>query len=592
MKSIRSLIPYVKRHRWTFLLGIIAVLATNGVGLWVPIAIGKTVNLAEHRAITAESLRMFAWGIVCLAGIAGCLRFLARRLLVDCSRDIEYEFRNDLFAKLQRLDASFFDENTTGDLMSRATNDMDALRMMIGPAVMYSCNTVFSSPMIIAGMLYLDWKLTLMVLSPMLVLPFLVKYFGARLHALSRAQSDSFADLTTMVQENLAGIRVVKAYGQEGYEERKFLERNDDYISKSLRFAFQQSLFFPSIGLIVAVGYAVLLAMGGRAIMDGRMQVGTLLSMLLLFSEMIWPLIAAGWVINIFQRGMASLDRINHIVDAEPRVADATAAKLPEGPLDIEFTELTYSFAGSNANQLQNVDLHIPAGRTLGIIGPVGCGKTTLVGLLLRFYPVERGMVRIGGMDANDWPLAELRRRIAYVSQETFLFSDTIGWNIRFGASDDTPIADVQRVAQSANVHRDIEDFPAGYDTVLGERGVNLSGGQKQRVSIARALIRNGSILILDDSMSAVDTHTEESILRELRTEMKGRTTILISHRVSTISVCDEIIVMEKGSIVQRGSHEELLAEPGMYAELYRKQLTEAAVEHFGEEPELAGAPA
>lgn len=588
MKSWRFLAPYLRRHRWSLVWGVVFVLLANALAPVVPAVIAQAVDLAEQRRVSGNELFFFAVYILILASIAAGFRFLMRRVLIDVSRDVEYELRNDLFGKLEKLDPSFFDGNNTGDLMSRATNDMDLIRMLIGPAVMYATNTIFSVPLTLVWMAVLDWRLTLVSIVPLLGLPPLVKYFGARTHTVSRSQQDSFGNLTTMVQENLAGIRVVKAYRQEEAEELKFLERNDDYIRHSLHLARLQSIFYPSIRLLVGMGYFLLLGYGGYEIANGNMTVGTLIGFFLLFDRIVWPLIAAGWVVNLIQRGMASLDRINQVMQVEPAVKDSPApAGLPpvDAPLRVEFRNLTFQYPGSMAPQLKDVTLTLEPGATLGIVGPIGSGKTTLIQLLGRFYPVERGMILIGGRDINDWPIAELRRRISFVFQETFLFSDTIGWNIRFGADDDAAQDAVEQAGRRANVHGDIEDFPKKYDTVLGERGVNLSGGQKQRVSIARALLRKAPILVMDDALSAVDTHTEESILRDLGDVMHSHTTFLISHRISTVAMADEIIVLEHGRITQRGRHEDLVTQAGLYGELYRKQLSEDDIEHYDDEP-------
>lgn len=579
MKPLRSLYPYLVRYKWHFLWGLVFVLVTNALSIQIPILIGRLVDQVEQFRITRPELGHLIVLLVCLAGLAGCFRFLMRRVLIDASRDIEYEFRNDLFQKLERLDPTFFDANNTGDLMSRATNDMDGVRMLLGPAIMYSANTIFGLPLFLGAMLMLNWQLTIVALLPLLALTPMVRHFTRQTHKWFKAQQESFGELTTMVQENLAGIRVVKAYQREDYEREKFLQRNDVYIHNSLSLARVQGVFFPLIGVLVGFGFALLLLYGGFLIIEEAMEVGTLVSFIMLFGMLVWPLIAAGWVINIIQRGIASLERINVILDAQPRVADVEPGEdFAALDMSMSIRGLTFQYEGTDQPQLAGIDIEVPQGRTIGIVGPVASGKSTLIHLLARFYPVERGKIIVGGRDINDWPLSELRRRIAFVFQETFLFSDTIGWNIRFGVGDDAPEDAVSQAAARAQVHDNIIEFPSAYDTVLGERGVNLSGGQKQRVALARAILKNADVLVLDDSLSAVDTHTEEAILRELKEIMRERTTFLISHRISTVALADEIIVLQEGRITQRGRHEDLIATPGLYQELHRKQVSEEEV--------------
>ncbi len=580
MKSLLRLIPYMRPYRWRFLFGVLFVLLANALGVQIPAIAGLAINVITGSSARTGLVSMMVF-LVAVAGLAGCFRYLMRRVLIDTSRDIEFDFRNSAYRHLQKLDASYYDGMSTGDVMSRMTNDIDAVRMVLGPAVMYTANTIFVLPMVLGYMLVMDWQVTLAGLSPLLIMPVLVNRFGSDLHRHARGQQDQLAQLTTYVQESLAGIRVIKAYGQEESGTARFDGENDRYIDQSMRLALTQSLFFPLIRFVAGTGLLAILYLGARRIIAGNMDYGTLVSMVMYFGMLVWPLVAAGWVINLFQRASAAMDRMHGIFGVESNVKDRPSAKAfvrPKTP-DIEFRGLTFAYEGAAEPALRDIDLKIPFGGSLGIVGRVGSGKSTIVHLLLRLYRVEDGTVFIGGTDINDWPSAELRRTLGIVFQETFLFSESIGENIRFGAQRELTDGETAELARMAGVHDDIAGFPHQYGTMLGERGINLSGGQKQRVSLARTLGRDADVLILDDSLSAVDTHTEEAILGALRGVMKDRTTLVISHRISTVALCDEIVVLEDGAIAQRGTHGELLEQKGLYAELWERQQLEEEVQ-------------
>lgn len=580
MKSLLGLLPYCKPYKLRFLFGILFVLISNVLSIYIPRLIGDTINMLEGKSSLASELPQLAGFIVVVAALSGAFTYLMRRILIDTSRDVEFDFRNSIYKKLQSLDATYYDHNSTGDVMSRMTNDIDVMRMLIGPAIMYTANTIFALPLVIIAMLSLDWQTTVVGLAPMLLMPFLVKYFGAKLHGYAREQQERLGDMTTFVQESLSGIRVIKAYGREDTYAKGFKKENDLFVDASLKYSYIQTLFFPTIRFTVGLGLLGILYMGGTRIVAGSMEFGDLVSLVLYFGMLVFPFIAAGWVINIYQRAAAAMVRLLQILNTESRVVDSpkTASFVLPEKLDFEITELSFTYDGANHPAIRNLSLSIPEGTRVGIVGRVGSGKSTLVHLLLRLYPIQNGMIKLGGVDLNDWPIQELRRQIGIVFQETVLFSDTIAENIRFGALAELQDSEIERFATISDVHKDIVDFPNGYQTMLGERGINLSGGQKQRVSLARTISRESRILILDDSLSAVDTHTEESILRELGEVMKNRTTFLISHRISTVAMSDLIIVLDKGMIIQQGTHEELLRQEGLYKELYEKQQLEAEV--------------
>jgi len=581
MKSLLSLIPFCKKYKYRFMWGILFVLLANAFGVAVPRLVGEAVNLIDGDFSVVDALPDFVLFILAIACLAGAFRYLMRRVLIDTSRDIEFDFRNAIYRKLQSLDSTFYDQHSTGDIMARMTNDVDQIRLVLGPAIMYTANTIFTLPLVMAMMLYLDWTVTLVGLIPMVLMPMLVKKFGARLHQTSKVQQDRMSDLTTYVQESLAGIRVIKAYGREDGYADSFSDENKNYIDASLDYAKVQTSFFPAIRFVAGLGFLGIIIVGAHRIVSNSMQYGDLVSMVMYFGMLIFPLIAIGWVVNIFQRAAASMDRLNEVFDAESKVKDPENVEdfiVPDN-LDIEFKNLTFSYEGSSYPALENISLKIPEGQRIGVIGRVGSGKTTLIHLLLRLYPVERGQLFIGGVDINDWPVKELRRQLGIVFQETFLFSDSIRENIQFGALDKEYRKQVEIFAKMADVHEDIAEFPKQYETMLGERGINLSGGQKQRVSLARTISRNSRILILDDSLSAVDTHTEESILSELQKVMENRTTFLISHRISTVALTNQIIVLEEGKITQSGVHEDLVTAQGLYKELYELQQLEEEVQ-------------
>jgi ATP-binding cassette subfamily B protein len=523
-----------------------------------------------------------------IALIKGIFQFLTRWVVIGISRDIEFDLRNDLFAHLERLSHSYYQRNRTGDIMARATNDLNAVRMLLGPAIMYSANTIVFTAGALGFMLAISPKLTIFAFLPLPIASIVIQYFGRRIHERFERIQAMFSDISARAQENFSGARVIRAYVQEQAEIAAFEGANQEYIRRSLGLVRLMGMLWPTLELMLGAAVVIVLWLGGRQVLTGKMNVGDFVAFNTYMMQLTWPVIALGWVINIFQRGTASMVRIEEILSQQPEIADeangATGgdARLSTNEIlgEIEFRNLNFAYNGVPI--LNDINLRIPAGSSLAIVGPTGSGKTTLVNLIPRIYDAEPGAVLIDGRPVRQFPLDSLRRQIGFVPQETFLFSDTIRENIAYGVSQEDGEAvldDIKAAAEAANVAHDIESFPEGYNTMVGERGITLSGGQKQRTAIARALLRSPRILILDDALSSVDTHTEDKILNHLREIMRGRTTIFISHRVSTVRNADAIAVLHQGRIVELGPHDELIARNGYYTDLYNKQLLEEELE-------------
>ena len=582
---LRPLVPYLKRHRLGLLLGGLCVLFNNGVWVLFPQVIRRAIN-DLNSSVTRRKLLIYSLLIVGIALFKGVFQFLTRYVVIGISRDIEFDLRNDLFAHLERLSYSYYQRNRTGDIMARATNDLNAVRMLLGPAIMYSANTLVFTAGALVFMLAISPRLTLIAFTPLPVASIVIQYFGRRIHERFERIQAMFSDISARAQENFSGARVIRAYVQEQAEIAAFENANQEYIRRSLGLVRLMGMLWPTLELMLGVAVVIVLWIGGRQVLLGRMNVGDFVAFNTYMVQLTWPVIALGWVINIFQRGTASLVRINEILNAEPEIADDPAitpaadfpiTPSPDHPMTrltgaIEFRHLNFAYNGVPV--LKDISLSIPAGSSLAIVGPTGSGKTTLVNLIPRIQDAAPGSVLIDNRPIRDYALATLRRNIGFVPQETFLFSDSIRENIAFGVQDATD-AKIKQAAEAANIAQDIEAFPDGYDTTVGERGITLSGGQKQRTAIARALLRSPRILILDDALSSVDTHTEDKILNHLRGLMRGRTTIFISHRVSTVRNADRIAVLHQGQIVELGTHDELIALNGYYTDLYNKQLLE-----------------
>lgn len=563
---------YLRRNQRNLALGFACTIATNALLVATPWAIKYAVD-ALYESVTRERLLYYAGILVAITFFEGCFRFAMRWLLIGVSRAIEYDLRNDLFRHLETLPMAFYQKNKTGDLMSRATNDLSNVRMLVGPGIMYTANTMLTAVFALALMLTIDWRLTLVAAVPLPFVSYSVRHFGKKIHDLTEESQTRLAQLSARVQESLAGIRVIKAFVQEDYENLEFQRLNLSLVDKNRELIRVISFFYPTMQFFIGLAVVIVLWFGGRQVVQGAITLGDFVAFTVYLGMLSWPMIAFGWVVNLLERGRASMERLNYIFGTVPEVRDRRDA-VEDFSIKgaIEFRSLSFSYNGTPA--LRDISLSIPEGKTVAIVGATGAGKSTLVQLIPRLYDPPPDSLFIDGVPIERIPLAALRRSIGYIPQDTFLFGETIRENIAFGV-DSASDEDIRRAAEISNIQTDIQEFPMGFDTVVGERGITLSGGQKQRTAISRAVVRDPRILILDDALSSVDTYTEEGILHELKQVMRGRTSILISHRVSTVKEADEIIVLDHGRIVERGSHSELLDRDGYYAELHRRQLLE-----------------
>ena len=574
-RDLKPLFRYMARYRWGYLWGTLALTATNAIWVLFPKVIGQAVNDLNGHA-TRQKILFYAGLLIGIALIKGVFLYSSRWILIGISREIEYDLRNDLFRQLEKQDSGYYQRYRTGDIMARLTNDLNAVRQLLGPAIMYSANTVLFSVGALYFLLHISPWLTLVALAPMPIASILVQYFGARIHERFERIQASFSEITSHAQENFSGARLIRAFAREESQIDSFEKANQEYIGRALRLVQLMGMLWPTLEFVLGVSMVITLFAGGQLVLRHKINVGDFTAFNTYMILLTFPIIAVGWVINLFQRGTASIKRIDEILRSEPDIDDSRAdASIPADLVlrgEVEFRGL--SFAYGDKNVLSNIHLSIPAGSTLAIVGPTGSGKSTLIGLIPRLLDVSKDTLWIDGRPIRHYPLKVLRSNIGVVPQETFLFSETIRENLCFGAPDASD-EEVMEAAEAAYIRREFEEFPEGFETMVGERGVTLSGGQKQRTSIARALLRHPRILILDDALASVDTYTEERILRGLRAYAKDCTTILISHRISTVRDADQIAVLAGGRIIEIGTHDELLARGGHYAGLYEKQLLE-----------------
>src|SRR3984885_1284008 len=571
-ERLRPLKPYLRRYWKSLVWGGVSTILYNVIKVLLPAVIGHAVDDMQH-GITQQKILFHGLRLLLIAALSAIFLYITRQVIIGASREIEFDLRNDLFSNLERQAPVFYHTHRTGDIMARTTNDLNAVRMLLGPAIMYSANTIVFTAAAVPFIYHISPKLTFFAFVPLPMASILVQYFGARIHKRFERIQAMFSDISAKAQENFSGARLIRAFAQEEAEIASFETANKEYIRRSLYLVRLMAMLWPTLEFVLGLSLMITLLVGGHEVVQHQISVGEFTSFNVYMVQLIWPIIAVGWVVNLFQRGTASVVRIDELLKQQPDIADTPAATDTGVTGSIEFRNLTFAYPNAAA-VLHDVNLNIPAGSSLAIVGPTGSGKSTLVNLIPRLHDAAPGTVLIEGPPIRDYTLSTLRHSIGFVPQETFLFSDTIRQNIAFGTPDATT-EQVEEAATIAHIRNEILEFPKGFDTEVGERGLTLSGGQKQRTAIARAIIRNPKILILDDALASVDTYTEERILSGLKRVMEGRTTIFISHRISTARNADQIAVLVAGRIAELGTHDELIARNGYYTDLFEKQRLE-----------------